>query len=134
VTLGFDSSKRIPRRLYDRPVGILCESKYTMERSVDVGEEGMLVRATRPLNEGDNVLVNFWMDKIGYVIIPAQIRWIKNDEKTKEQFFGLFFLKVSFEYRRALRTYIAAKPAAELEFEKTRMLTFPDWKQEKTSG
>lgn len=121
-------AKRIARRLYERAVGILCDSKYTMEHSVDVGEEGMLVRATRHLKEGQNVLVNFWMEKIGYVILPAQIRWIKDDKATGQQFFGLFFLKVSFDYRRALRTYIAAKPATELETEKKRMLTYPDLK------
>ncbi len=123
-----DNAKRISRRLYERCVGILCDSLYTMEQSVDVGEEGMLVRSARHLKEGQNVLVNFWMDKIGYVILPAQIRWVKEDKTTGHQFFGLFFLKVSFDYRRALRTYIAAKPASELELEKQRMLTYPDLK------
>lgn len=121
-----DSAKRLARRIYERAVGVLCDSKYTMERSVDVGEEGMLVRSSRHLKEGQNVLLNFWMDKVGYVIVPAQIRWVKHDEKSNEQFFGLFFLKVSFDYRRALRTYIAAKPQAELELEKKRMLIFPE--------
>ncbi len=121
-----DSAKRLARRIYERAVGVLCDSKYTMEMSVDVGEEGMLVRSSRHLKEGQNVLLNFWMDKVGYVIVPAQIRWVKNDPGTSEQFFGLFFLKVSFDYRRALRTYIAAKPKSELELEKKRMLIFPE--------
>lgn len=129
-----DSAKRLPRRRYERAVGLLCESKYTMETSVDVGEEGMLVRSSRHLKEGQNVLLNFWMEKVGYIIIPAQIRWVKNDENSKDQFFGLFFLKVSFDYRRALRTYISAKTAAESEVEKKRMLTFPDLTPATTDG
>ncbi len=121
-----DNAKRMARRVYERAVGILCDSKYTMEHSIDVGEEGMLVRADRHLKQGQNVLVNFWMEKVGYVIVPAQVRWVKDDKDSKQQFFGLFFLKVSFDYRRALRTFIAAKTPAELEAEKNRMVTFPD--------
>ncbi len=120
------NAKRFPRRLYERPVGVLCDSKYTMEFSVNVGEEGMLVRSSRHLKEGQNVLLNFWMDKFGYIIIPAQIRWVKDAEGSKDQFFGLLFLKVSFDCRRALRTFIAAKPKEELELENKGTLIFPD--------
>ncbi len=120
--MSTSSHKRNPRRLYNRPIGLLCDSAYTIEQIVEVSEQGLMFRSDRPLRENQCILVNFFVPKSGLIIVSGVIQWLKDSEKGPHKFFGVVFGKLQFEQRRALRSYIAEKPAHEKELEKTKFL------------
>lgn len=127
------SSRLYTRRLYSRPVGILSGSSYSIEYIIDISEAGMLVRSNRNLAIHEHILVNFYLEGGGYLILPAEVKWTQQSPETNKQFFGVEFLKVAFENRRALRAFIAARPQGEV-LQGDRFLTSPNEKQEQKVG
>ncbi|MDZ4662036.1 MAG: PilZ domain-containing protein [Pseudomonadota bacterium] len=114
--------KRLPRRLYQRPVGILSESGYCVNDIVEISEGGIMARSSAQQYPVDSsVLLNFYLPEGGMIIIRAEARWTKNVFDLPGTFIGFQFNKVTFQHRRLIRAYVAEKRPDELDFEKYKM-------------
>src|SRR6185312_6350394 len=59
--LPTQNRRRVPRRQFDTPVGMLLRGKYGLAKSYQVGEGGMMISATRELVEGMQVVLSFFL-------------------------------------------------------------------------
>ncbi len=114
--------KRLPRRLYRRPVGILSESGYAISDIIEISEGGIMARSiSSQFPDNSFVLLNFYLPEGELVIIRAEVRWSKSIIDLPGTFAGFQFKKVTFAHRRLIRAYVAEKRKEELDYEKYKM-------------
>lgn len=114
--------KRLPRRLYSRAIGILSHGGYDLCEIVEISEGGMMVRAVNQVYPDKTAaLLNFYLPNGGMMIIQADVCWVKKVNELPGTFVGFQFRKVTFQYRRLIRAYVAEKHPDEVNLEKYKM-------------
>jgi hypothetical protein len=100
--------RRVPRRTFEAPVGLLQKGKYTMETSFQVGEGGMMISSEHPLEVGVPTVVSFFLHVGSLIIVRGVIRSVIPAENGAPQRYGIEFLNLGFQYKREIRNFVAA--------------------------
>ena len=87
----------------------------TIVQGREIGEGGVLIVSNEFLEKGCHVVLNFFMAKNRFVTVTGEIVYkIEN----KQELFGIKFINLSFEGKRAIREFIADKSLMEVHEEK----------------
>lgn len=104
--------RRVPRRIFESPVGLLVEGKYWVERTYQVGEGGMLVSSTKALEVGRQLVVSFFLNH-KTVIVRAVVRNKIPANGRQPECFGLEFVNLEFQFKREIRNFVASAGTVE---------------------
>jgi hypothetical protein len=109
-------SRRTPRRVFTRPIGILCDGEFQLGEALQLSEGGLLFRSAEYVySTGFSVVITLNMpDGQGVVATGEIIYQLK--APTGPQY-GIRFSELDLQQRRAIRNYVSAKTQAEAEAE-----------------
>lgn len=102
--------RRVPRRVYKKPIGLLYLGEYQVGLSHELGEGGMLIESSRELSLGDLILVTFHVPGILNTTCRAEIRYQAPDV---EGIYGIEFKNLDFDVKRLIRKYVAQRSMSE---------------------
>ena len=74
-------SRRSPRRIFCRPVGLLYRGSYAVVRALQLSEGGLMLVSPWVLSPGDHVAVTVMLPFGGSCVVRAEILYAANDEK-----------------------------------------------------
>jgi len=100
--------RRVPRRSFDNPAGILKSGKYQMNRAYQLGEGGMMIGANEPMQVGTLLVVSFYVQTSTLILVRAIVRSVIPAEAGLPERYGLEFLNLGFQLKRAIRNFVAA--------------------------
>ena len=101
--------RRVPRRTYKASVGVLIGGKYSVERAFQLGEGGMMIDCKgRKLKVGTHTALNFFLPDGSIVMVRGTVRAIVPAKGGDPERYGLEFLNLGFQNKRAIRTFVAA--------------------------
>ena len=102
--------RRFPRRHFKKKIGILHSSRYLMVECCEIGEGGVLTQSPRELPDGSLLILNFFVKKGCFVSVLGEVVYKKQSQMAS---YGIKFINLSFEAKRAIRDYIADKSSEE---------------------
>lgn len=112
IAPGTQSQRRVPRRNYGGPVGVLAGGQYIIERATQVGEGGMMVSTERAFAAGDQMVMSFALADGAIIIVRAVVRNFQAprrgpgiDEPAR---IGVEFVNLEFHYKRQIRNFVAS--------------------------
>lgn len=105
VTTG---RRRVPRRNFEAPVGVLLNGKFSMERTYQVGEGGVMISCQRGIKVGTQVVTNFYLNTSLLIIVRGVVRAIIPAQGQLPERYGIEYLNLGFHYRREIRNFVAA--------------------------
>jgi len=101
--------RRVPRRTFKAPVGVLIDARYEVERAYQLGEGGMMIDSQRgKLTEGKHLVVNFFLPDGTIVMVRGIVRALIPAKDKEPDRYGLEFLNLGFQAKRAIRNFVAA--------------------------
>jgi hypothetical protein len=100
--------RRVPRRAFEAPVGVLLQGKYQMENSFQVGEGGMMVSCGVDLEIGTQTVVSFFLAKGSLIIVRGVVRSVVKSPDGVPERYGIEFLNLGFQFKREIRNFVAA--------------------------
>ena len=107
---------RTPRRVFKRPIGILCAGEYRVLQALQLSEGGVVFSGDAPLKLKDQVVVSLCLPGGGVIVARGEISDVRG-EKGRAAQHTLKFLPLSLQVRRSIRNYVTAKTQAEAELE-----------------
>ncbi len=103
------SRRRVPRRIYAAPVGVLVAGGYAVGRGYQVGEGGMMISTDQQsLTEDLQIVVSFYLPSGEMIVVRAVVRSVIAEAKGSAEKYGLEFLNLDFQSKRAIRNFVAA--------------------------
>lgn len=112
--------RRVPRRTFNASVGVLTEGKYAVERCFQLGEGGMMIERTAgQLAVGQQLVVNFFLPEGSLVMVRGIVRVAIPAKEGQPGRYGLEYLNLGFQNKRAIRNFVAAatREDGQSEFE-----------------
>ncbi len=110
-------SRRTPRRVYTRSVGVLWNGQYAVTRGLQISEGGMLFRSSVSLPVKSQIVVSLVLPGSGDVIVTrGEVIYERPDTPPFRQI-GVRFKSLPLNLRRLIRNYVTAKTQAEAEAE-----------------
>ena len=104
-----EGRRRVPRRAFEAPIGLLIAGEYGMSRCHQVGEGGMMVSSARALAVGQRVSLSFFVPGGSVALVRAVVRsLIPVKDKGQGPRYGLEFENLDFQARREIRNFVAA--------------------------
>lgn len=101
--------RRVPRREFLAPVGILLRGKYAVERCYQVGEGGMMFSLNNLKMElGRQVALTFFLPTGFVVMVRGTVRSIIPADEKYPVRYGVEFLNLGFQSKREIRNFVAA--------------------------
>lgn len=101
--------RRVPRRTFKAPVGVLIGGQYAVERAYQLGEGGMMVDCRRgKLKEGTKLALNFFLPGGQVVMVRGIVRAVIPAKEGLPERYGLEFMNLGFQFKRAIRNFVAA--------------------------
>jgi c-di-GMP-binding flagellar brake protein YcgR len=101
--------RRVPRRSFVASVGVLIGGKYSVERAYQLGEGGMMIDLKgQKLKVGMLTALNFFLPGGGIVMVRGIVRAIVPANAVEPERYGLEFLNLGFQHKRAIRNFVAA--------------------------
>jgi hypothetical protein len=113
---GRIESRRAPRRIYKRPIGILCRGKYFLAQGLQVSESGMLFASEYLYDVKASIVVTLHMPDAKTVVARGEIVY-QSKTPTGIQY-GVKFRELDLQLRRIVRNYVSAKTQAEAAAER----------------
>ena len=102
-------ARRVPRRTFKAPVGVLRAGKYAVERAYQLGEGGMMVDCKgQKMAQDDLLVVNFFLPDGQIVMVRGTVRAIIAGKDGMPQRYGIEFSNLGFQAKRAIRNFVAA--------------------------
>ena len=100
--------RRVPRRLFEAPIGMLLHGEYSLQRTYQVGEGGMMVSAPQDLAEGDRLVVSFYLPGVPLIIVRGVVRSVIPENGEQAERYGIEFENLGFQRKREIRNFVAA--------------------------
>jgi len=101
--------RRVPRRSFRAPVGILLKGIYAVERCYQLGEGGMMMDCKdQKLKQGDLLALSFFLPTGLVVMVRGIVRGVIAAKDTMPERYGIEFQNLGFQYKRAIRNFVAA--------------------------
>lgn len=105
--------RRVPRRTFDSPVGVLMQGTYDLERSFQVGEGGMMISSRRKMEAGQTVVISFYLPTSATIVVRGVIRSVIPADKGLPERYGLEFVNLGFQFKREIRNFVASATGFE---------------------
>lgn len=105
--------RRVPRRTFDSPVGLLLHGAYEIERSYQVGEGGMMISSRRSMTAGQLIAVSFYLPSTAMIVVRGVVRSIIPADQGLPERYGLEFLNLNFQFKREIRNFVASATGFE---------------------
>lgn len=106
--------RRVPRRTFENPVGVLVKGAYSIERAYQVGEGGMMIHFhAGELEVGDQLVASFFLSMDSTVIVRAVVRSKVPATGESPVRYGLEFSNLEFHYKREIRNFVASATQTE---------------------
>jgi hypothetical protein len=109
--------RKYPRRRYVKPLGLLVHGHYSMARSEEIGEGGLLLSSPQTVKVGETVILSIILPLNEIAIAKSTVRYVKktkSDEMDTYPFqIGIQFDALPFRFKKKVRDYIAAKSEEE---------------------
>jgi c-di-GMP-binding flagellar brake protein YcgR len=101
--------RRVPRREFLRRIGLLVRGQYFVDRSLQIGEGGMMISSPKPLVEGQYVVITFKLPGHQPEVVKGQVRYAlkAQGENTQSPRYGVEFVNLDFNIKRKIRNYVA---------------------------
>ncbi len=107
--------RRVPRRNYECPVGVLLQGKYYLQMSYQVGEGGMMISSPKQLQVGVQVVTSFFLESQLLIIVRGIVRNIIPAKGDLPERYGIEFTHLGFQYKREIRNFVASATRLEKE-------------------
>ena len=101
--------RRVPRRIFETRLGLLIGGKYSIGRSFEIGEGGMLITCDQKLSADQKLVITFRIPGAGQTVVRGIVRYFQPNGTR----YGVEFLNLDFNMKRAIRTFVASKTADE---------------------
>ncbi len=112
---NYISHRKVPRRTFERKVGVLVKGAYEVNSAFEIGERGMLIATELPLTKDDLVVITFNIPGLLNTVVRGIVRYSLEDAlgiaTTK---YGIEFQNIDFQSKRQIRKYVAAREDEEL--------------------
>ncbi len=100
--------RRVPRRAFDSPVGVLLDGEFNIERSYQVGEGGMMVDSGRKVTAGQKLVLSFYLPAGTMIVVRGIVRNIVPADHSLPERYGIEFINLDFQYKREIRNFVAS--------------------------
>ncbi len=122
-------SRKMPRRLFSRPVGVLCSGRYAVCLALQLSEGGMLIQCSGHLGDalrvGQNIIISFILPGGMPISARAEVIYEAPDDLSSEvpaiqeptHRLGIKFVPLSLQIRRSIRNYVSAKTQEEVDLD-----------------
>ncbi len=100
--------RRVPRRNFESPIGLLAQGNYEIEQSFQVGEGGMMFSSRRKLAVNQMVVISFYLPNSQTIVVRGVVRSVIPSDKDRPERFGVEFLTLGFQYKREIRNFVAS--------------------------
>jgi hypothetical protein len=100
--------RRVPRRSFENPVGVLYRGKYVVEKAFQVGEGGMMISCSQEMKVSDSLVVNFFLQSHVTVIVRGIVRNVLQAEGDLPARYGIEFQNLEFNSKREIRNFVAS--------------------------
>lgn len=114
---GGIEARRTPRRVFERPVGVLWRGEYGILRALELSEGGILFATNSKIPIHSLVAVTVLLPDGHSVVAKGEIIYEQPGEKMMYRY-GVKFDSLPLHRRRLIRNYVAAKTQEEAEREK----------------
>lgn len=99
--------RRVPRREFNRRVGLLVRGRYHVSRAVQISEGGMMTYSLEPLVVGQKVVLSFKLPGTPAEIVMATVRYVMPAQAGLGERYGMEFSVLDFNVKRVIRNYVA---------------------------
>ena len=106
--------RRFPRRKFERDIGVLVEGKYSVAKTIEIGEGGLMLALDSLPKDLSQIVVTFFVGKGHAGIIRSEVRYTKGIGGQKCHC-GIQFQNLEFKTKRLIRDYISSKSVEEAE-------------------
>lgn len=104
--------RRVPRRSFDRNVGLLIQGQFIISQGLQIGEGGMLIFSPIDLKEGQKIVLSFKLPGYELIVAMGTVRYLLPvDSKNPVQRYGVQFDGIDFNVKRQIRNFVASKEA-----------------------
>ncbi|MGE0529545.1 MAG: PilZ domain-containing protein [Bdellovibrionales bacterium] len=100
--------RRVPRRDFNTEVGVLAGGEYSVERTFQLGEGGIMVSSQKALQIGRLLVVSFFLNSHLNIVVRAIVRSMLPADNEHPQRYGLEFQNLEFQYKREIRNFVAS--------------------------
>lgn len=114
---GGIESRRTPRRVYMRSIGVLWNGQYMVTQGLQISEGGMLFRTNVSLPIKSQVVISLVLPGGGDVIVTRGEIIYERPGPAEGRQYGVRFKNLALNLRRLIRNYVTAKTQAEAEAE-----------------
>lgn len=111
--LELKSRRRVPRRIFETVVGMLLHGQYSMQRTFQVGEGGMMVSAPCDLKMSEQIVVSFYLPSCGLVVVRGVVRSVIPESGEVAERYGIEFENLGFQHKREIRNFVASTDRGE---------------------
>lgn len=110
--------RRSPRRVFARPIGLLCDGHYKLVQAVEIGEGGLRFTSETQFAPQEKVMFTIVLPGGDSIIVRGVV--LRENEGPNRTFqYGCQFQNLGLHERRAIRTYVSSKTQEEAELEST---------------
>lgn len=121
-TSGIEN-RRSPRRVFTRPIGVLCDGHYRLVHAVEISESGIRFSSgstTGSVGDArfakeDQLVLTILMPNNDAIVVRGAV--IRETIMGSTYQYGCQFESLGLQQRRAIRSYVSAKTQAEAENE-----------------
>ncbi len=107
--------RRFPRRGFRKAIGVLYQGHFWLCTGEEIGEGGIGINSMREIPEGARVIITFFVPGAEIAVIRSEARYNTKARIEGQTRVGLQFLDASFDLKKTIRDYIAAKSEAEAQ-------------------
>jgi hypothetical protein len=109
-------TRRSPRRVFNRVIGILQDGEYEVAQALQISEGGLAFATPLILRNGARLVVTLMIPGGVGVVLPGFV--VNTREPVgKMNSYGIQFDTLDLHQRRLIRSYVSAKTQAEAERE-----------------
>jgi hypothetical protein len=105
--------RRVPRRIFESPIGVLLHGTFTVQTSFQVGEGGMMISSAKPLVEGERLVISFFLPGSAMIVVRSIVRSVVQAKPGQSERYGMEFENLGFQHKREIRNFVAAATRSE---------------------
>lgn len=105
--------RRVPRRAFESPVGVLLHGEFAIERSSQVGEGGMMISCGRKIEVGQKLVLSFYLPSDVTIVVRGIVRNIVPADGSQPERYGVEFINLDFQFKREIRNFVASASGTE---------------------
>lgn len=113
---GGSQSRRSPRRVFNRAIGLLRDGVYELGEAIQISESGLSFVIEARLQVEDQCVVTLVIPGGGCLVLRGSVI-TERPKIGRMNSYGIEFLALDLHQRRMIRSYVSAKTQAESELE-----------------